>query len=349
MTPSSPAAPRPAPELHDLSALGLLRGPLERTLAVDRVSPAYLLEGPDLLLLRAAATALAAALLCPQGRLGCACVSCERARAGSHRDLTRLTRDKPTVISVAALEPVLAQAHRRPADGPRQVFVVEPADALEPEGVARYLKTLEEPPPTTVFLLLTTKPERLPDTVRSRCRRLAFPPLPLAEVATRLCARGIADADASTLARLAGGSLERALRLAGAEIPARVAELWAGARAGAPEAARTVERVLAALEVAAAERAETLDAESALEARGVDRKREALRSVLQDLLHALAVEAREAAAGREGFGRGGLGARAGVDLLERVGRLSAAVASNVTPSVVLHEAFAALRAAALGG
>lgn len=346
MTPSSPASQVPATDVAGLSALGLLRGPLERTLATGRVSPAYLLEGPDLLVLRAAATALAAALLCPQGRLGCACLSCGRTRAGTHRDLTRLTRDKPTVISVAALEPVLGQAHRKPADGARQVFVVEPADALEPEGIARYLKTLEEPPATTVFLLLTTRPERLPDTVRSRCRRLAFPPLPLVEVATRLRARGIAEADAQALARLAGGSIERGLRLAGAEIIARLAELWAGARASAPEAAHTVERLAAALDVAAVERAETQDAEAALESRGVDRKREALRSVLQDLLHALAVEAREAAAGRPAFGGGGLSAGAGVDLLARVGRLSAAVASNVTPLVVLHEAFAALRSAA---
>jgi len=306
---SSPVDP------EGLAALAPLRERLERTLAADRLSPAYLLEGPDLALLRAAATAMAAALLCPTRELACACASCQRVRAGTHRDLTRLTRDKPTVISVAALEPVLAQAHRRPAEGARQVFVVEPAEALEPEGVARYLKTLEEPPPTTVFLLLTTRPERLPDTVRSRCRRLAFPPLSSEQVEARLVAKAIAPEEARVLARLAGGSIDRARKLAAAEIPARLGELLAGARAAAPEAARTVERLTAALEVAAAARAEAQEAEEPLDPRAGDRRREALRSVLQDLLHALAVEARDAAAGRACFEGAAVSARAGVELL----------------------------------
>jgi DNA polymerase-3 subunit delta' len=322
-----------------------LRATLERTLATGRVSSAYLLEGPDGLALRSAAQELAAALICPEGRLGCPCASCVRVRAGTHPDLVRVRRDRPTVISVEALEPVLAQAHRLPGQGARQVFVIEPAEALEPEGIARYLKTLEEPPPTTVFLLLTTRPERLPDTVRSRCRRLGFPPLTEGEVAERLVAAGSDAASAARLARLASGSLDRAQRLAGADVPARLAEAWEAARAPTPGAARAVERLLAALEVSAEERAAALDAAEPLEGRGSDRKNEALRSILQDLLHAVAVEARDAAAGRGGLDRRTLTPRAGLDLLERTGRLAAAVASRVSPSVVLHDLLQALEAA----
>jgi DNA polymerase III gamma/tau subunit len=264
-------------------------------------------------------------------------------RAGTHPDLLRLGRDKATVISVAALQPMLLQAHRRPGQGRHQVFEIEPADALEPEGVARYLKTLEEPPSGTVFLLLTTRPERLPDTVRSRCRRLGFPPLPGEEIAARLRARGQGGEAAAALARVASGSLERALRLADADVIARVGEAWQAAHAAEPCTGRTVDGLLAALEVAAATRTEAQQEDDAREGRGVDRRRESLRSVLQDLLHVVAVEAREAAAGRAAFGDARLAPRAALDLLERAGRLSAAVAANVTPAVVLHDLLGALR------
>ena len=324
-------------------ALGAWTEPLARTLARGRVSPAYLLEGGDPAALREAARTFAAALLCPSGRLGCTCASCGRVRAGRHRDLHVLRLDKATVISVAALEPVLASAHRSPLEGPRQVFLVDPADALEPEGVARYLKTLEEPPEGTVFLLLTTRPERLPDTVRSRCRRLQLPPLPESEIAALLVAKGSSPERAAAAARHATGSLERARRMDEAEIAARLADLWAAARGAEPRAARPVESVLAALESVAAQRSAG-DDEGPSEAGPGERRREALRAVLQDLFHALGVEAREAAAGRPAFGGAVLSPRGGLDLLEAAGGLGAAVALNVSPPVALLDAVRALRA-----
>lgn len=336
---TSPEAPGALP-----SALGAWAGPLARTLSSGRLSPAYLLEGADPVVLREAAGALAAAVLCPERRLGCACPSCARVRAGRHRDLHRLVRDKATVISVAALEPVLQRAHVRPLEGERQVFVVDPAEALEPEGVARYLKTLEEPPSGTVFLLLTTRPERLPDTVRSRCRRIALAPLDATEIVARLVAAGVAPERAAAAARAATGSLERARRLDEAEIPARLLDLWRCAAGAQPTAARTVEGVRTALEAVAAARGGA--DEEPDDSRPAGRRREALRAALQDLLHALGVEGREAAAGRPAFGGVVLPPQAGLDLLEAAGGLGGAVALNVAPAAVLLEVVRALCAAA---
>lgn len=321
---------------------------LARTLAGGRISPAYLMEGPDALALREAATAFAAALLCPQGRLGCRCAGCARALAGVHPDLVRLGRDRATVISVQALEPVLAQAHTQPMAGARRVFIVDPAEAMEAEGVARYLKTLEEPPPTTTFLLVSTRPERLPDTVHSRCRRFTLPPLPDDALARLLEARGLEPARAARVARAAHGSLERALRIHGDDLVALAEQAWQSAADCTPQAARTVERLLAALQAAAAARAALLEACDLAGSKAPDRKGEALRDTLRDLLHVVAVEAREAAAGRPVQAPLPLGGRDGVDLLARCGRLMAATSAFVSPAVVLHDLLRALRGAQPG-
>jgi hypothetical protein len=111
--------------------------------------------------------------------------------------------------------------------------------------------------------------------------------------------------------------------------------------------ARTVDGVLAALESVAAGRT-TGDDQERSEAGPGERRREALRSVLQDLFHALGVEGREAAAGRPAFGGAALSPRAGLDLLEAAGSLGGAVALNVSPAAALLDTVRVLRAAARG-
>ena len=83
---------------------------------------------------------------------------------------------------------------------------VEAADVL--------LKVLEEPPSDTVFLLLSARPDELPDTVRSRCQEIAFPPLSEAFVVQALTQEGVEERRALLACRLAGGNLGRARRLA---------------------------------------------------------------------------------------------------------------------------------------
>ena len=99
---------------------------LRRTLAGGRLSPSYLLEGADAETLSEAARAFAAGILCEKGGACGTCRSCRRAISGSHLDLHLLSKDKPTVISVAALTPMLERAHMKPSEGSRQVFVIEP-------------------------------------------------------------------------------------------------------------------------------------------------------------------------------------------------------------------------------
>src|SRR5437016_6221546 len=124
-----------------------------------------------------------------------------------------------------------------PHEGRARLVLIDPADELNETASNILLKTLEEPPAGTHFVLVTTAAPRLLTTIRSRCQRLLFSPLPGALVAETLARRhGIERAAAEQAASLAGGSLGRALALASSdELPkrtGRVGKLLGAARAG---------------------------------------------------------------------------------------------------------------------
>jgi hypothetical protein len=252
------------------------------------------------------------------------------------------------VISVDAIEPVLASAYRKPLEGSRQVFLIDPADALAPQGAARYLKSLEEPPAGTVFVLLTTRPERLPETVLSRCRRVRLAPASEERIRDALAADGASAEDAARLARWGCGSLSRSRRMARAGIPVVARALAEAAFDATPHAARTAADALKALQDSggAADVGEDDDEETAGSGAG---GREALRAALQDLLLALSVEARDLAVGRASALLAPVRREKALDLLARLGDLAGAVAANVMPPAAVLEVVSALRAASRRG
>ncbi|HKJ35597.1 MAG TPA: hypothetical protein VKA36_03420, partial [Solirubrobacterales bacterium] len=113
----------------------------------------------------------------------------------------------------------------RPFEGGRSVYVIEAADAMAEESQNALLKTLEEPPPYAHLLLISSEPDGLLETVRSRCARVPFAPLPRPVVEARLAAElGVEPASAAALAALADGDLELA-RFLGREHGSRLREL----------------------------------------------------------------------------------------------------------------------------
>ncbi len=107
---------------------------------------------------------------------------------------------------------------KAPAASPWRVAIIDAADDLNANAANAVLKTLEEPPPRGVLLLVCHAPGRLLPTIRSRCRRLVFQPWPTDEVARMLEDKAGANAeDAARLAAMAHGAPGRALRLAGAD------------------------------------------------------------------------------------------------------------------------------------
>jgi DNA polymerase-3 subunit delta' len=187
--------------------------------AVHRPAHAYLFSGPEGSGKRLAMRALAAALLCPHGGCG-ACRACRLALGERHSNMLVLEPAGPDIlVGKDASDPntarwLAAQAYLTPLEPGKKVLVVLQADRLRVEAADVLLKVLEEPPPETVFALLSARPDDLPDTIRSRCQQIAFPPLSEEFVVSTLVKEGLDPVRARLACRLAGGNLGRARRLA---------------------------------------------------------------------------------------------------------------------------------------
>lgn len=184
---------------------------------------AYLLLGPPGSGRSAAARGFAAALVCPEG--GCGdCAHCRRALAGTHPDLVLVERSGAS-LSVDEARRLVAAAQRRPLESSRQVLVVNDVH-LAARSAPALLKTVEEPPPTTVFVLLAedVPPELV--TVASRCVTVVFTPVPTQAVVGWLVGRGVEAERARLIADGAGGDLRRAQVLAEDEGFAARLDLW---------------------------------------------------------------------------------------------------------------------------
>jgi DNA polymerase-3 subunit delta' len=121
-------------------------------------------------------------------------------------------------IKIEQVREIVDRAAYRPFEGRRRVVIIDEADALVPAAQNALLKTLEEPPPSSVFMLITSRPDMLLPTVRSRCPRLRFRPLSTDEVAAALVKRGRTAAEAHAVAGAAAGSIGRALEASADEL-----------------------------------------------------------------------------------------------------------------------------------
>ena len=177
---------------------------------------AWLVTGPPGSGRSVAARAFAAALQCDTtGDPGCGeCQACRTAMAGTHPDVTVVATSE-TFIKVAEARELAVLAQTRPSLGRWRIIVVEDADRLNEPAADALLKSLEEPPPRTVWLLCAPSQEDLIVTVRSRCRHLRLGTPPVDAVADLLVERdGIDPAMAHYAARAAQSHIGIARRLA---------------------------------------------------------------------------------------------------------------------------------------
>jgi DNA polymerase-3 subunit delta' len=164
----------------------------------------------------------------------------QRVAAGGHPDLRHLKRGVHPKTGKPRNEIVVDDVrlandflHKTSAEGGWRVVVVDPADDLNPNAANALLKSLEEPPAAALLLLVSHAPGRLLATIRSRCCHLALGPLPEERVAQLLArhAPALEETDRAALARLAEGSIGRALDLAaggGLELYREMIDLVAG-------------------------------------------------------------------------------------------------------------------------
>jgi len=196
----------PVPELF-AGVVGQDAAVAQLRAAARRPVHAYLLVGGRGDGRREIVHGFAAALLCPAG--GCGhCGVCRRALAGVHPDLVEFERAGASLSAPAARE-IVRLAVRRPIEAHRQVLVVRDAH-LVGASVPILLKTLEEPPSGTVFVLLADFVPADMATIASRCVRVDIRAVPAAELSAWLEGRGIDGELAAELADAAAGSVERA-------------------------------------------------------------------------------------------------------------------------------------------
>jgi DNA polymerase III subunit delta' len=181
--------------------------------AAARPHQAYVLAGPEGGGKQLAARAFAAALLCKVGGCG-TCRDCRLALEDRHPNEVVVEPEGRDIHVETVRSEIWHPAYRTAPEPGRKVFVIREADRLNPAAADVLLKVLEEPPAETVMMLLSARPDELPETVLSRCHVVSFRPLSEGFVARTLVAEGIDGHRAALAARLAGGNLGRARRLA---------------------------------------------------------------------------------------------------------------------------------------
>lgn len=147
---------------------------LENSVKNERVSHAYLIEGPSFTDKPAFARSFAKGILCPKG-LGenCgACPICDKIDHGNHEDLIYVSRQSgKQTIAIKQIREMQAQVGIKPG-GERYIVIIDESEAMTEDAQNCLLKTLEEPPGKTVLLLLTENSQRLLPTIRSRCVKI---------------------------------------------------------------------------------------------------------------------------------------------------------------------------------
>jgi DNA polymerase III subunit delta' len=222
--------------LADVLGHERLRAALTKALGNGHLSSALLLTGPEGVGKRLLAIELGRTLVCEEQKSDACgrCSSCER--VGRALDALRETRERavaaeeplefnlrlhpdlvvvepsPETIRVEQARAIVSEVGERAFEGRGRAVIIDDAHALTEQAANALLKSLEEPPDQTHFFLVTSSPEALLPTIRSRCARLRFTALPEALVAKALVSRwGVAPEEARLRARLSSGSLKAAL------------------------------------------------------------------------------------------------------------------------------------------
>ncbi len=205
---------------------------LTHALANDRLHHAYALVAQREGAANDLADAIAQALVCANRaeHSGCGeCAPCRKLAGGNHPDVMVIEPNEKDMITIDTIREASARLGLKAVESPTKVVIVRRADRMNPQAQNALLKTLEEPPGPTCFLLAATRFRALLPTVRSRCQRIRLHPPDRTGARETLTAAGIDAEVAGPLASLVGPDVDAAQVLVDA---------------GAPDVLDTLRRVL---------------------------------------------------------------------------------------------------------
>ena len=200
---------------------------LRRTVASGRIAGAYLFVGPPGIGKETVATYFTRLIFClqykqtpeeadaeqpgPLPSVCGTCLACRKVDSGNHPDL-RFIRPAGSLVKIGQIRDLQKQIIYEPLEASRKVYILTDAERMNLEAENCLLKTLEEPPASSVLILLTSNIEALLPTTRSRCQILMFYPMQTEELAEVLMKRFSIDAEEATTAAIsAGGVVGKAL------------------------------------------------------------------------------------------------------------------------------------------
>jgi DNA polymerase III subunit delta' len=200
----------------------------QRALAKGNLGHAYLITGPEHSGKTHLALLLAQALNCAADSAPCmTCSACERIAGGNHPDVRVISLTSASAeedgkqraeISIKQVrDDIQHWASLPPFEGKRRVFIISGAEMLSEEAANCLLKTLEEPQAGVLFVLITSDPSRLPETVVSRCQRVDLRPVSADAIQKTLVERGLSPEKAKLISRLSHGRPGWALEAASGE------------------------------------------------------------------------------------------------------------------------------------
>ena len=193
---------------------------LKNAIKANRIAHAYLFTGVRGVGKTTAARILAKALNCERGPTATPCnqcSQCEEITSGSSIDVLEI--DGASNRGIDEIRQIIENVRYQPAKCRFKIYIIDEVHQVTKDAFNALLKTLEEPPPSVKFILATTEPQRLPETILSRCQRYDFRRISLREIVERLAAIGkseglrITDEALVLLAREADGSMRDAQSL----------------------------------------------------------------------------------------------------------------------------------------
>lgn len=194
---------------------------LQNAIKTDKVSHAYILDGPDMSGKKMIADAFAMTLECEKkGTEPCMeCHSCKQALGKNQPDIIYLQHEKPNTISV---DDIRSQINNdigvKPYSSPYKVYIVDEAEKMNVQAQNALLKTIEEPPAYAVILLLTNNAEIFLPTILSRCVRLSLKAVPDEKIKAYLMENyEVPDYKADVCVAFAQGNVGKAIELAESE------------------------------------------------------------------------------------------------------------------------------------